>query len=162
MMNCSILAHWSNLQSWLTLILSIITANSFLIFASQIRVNSSEKFKIKQVDDEMEMEDPGVWSWIVDSATSMLKERVNETYLNVDLFSNKTCFKVEPSSKVDYNVLLTRREYLVINFVPYNSWHLVLQCHDADVNSYCLVAASLFQVCCLSLFRHFPQCPFPQ
>ncbi|XP_032871600.1 nuclear envelope integral membrane protein 1a-like isoform X1 [Amblyraja radiata] len=75
----------------------------------QIRVNSSEKFKIKQVDDEMEMEDPGVWSWIVDSATSMLKERVNETYLNVDLFSNKTCFKVEPSSKVDYDVLLTRR-----------------------------------------------------
>ncbi|XP_067880987.1 nuclear envelope integral membrane protein 1 isoform X2 [Heterodontus francisci] len=76
----------------------------------QIRVNSSEKFKIKQADDEMELEPPGVWSWIVESATSMLKEKVNETYINVDLFSNKTCFKVKTSSKAAlYEVLLTRR-----------------------------------------------------
>ncbi|XP_059812318.1 nuclear envelope integral membrane protein 1 isoform X1 [Hypanus sabinus] len=75
----------------------------------QIRVNSSDKFKIKQVD-EMELEDPGVWSWIMESATSLLKEKVNETYFNVDLFSNKTCFKVEPSSNtVPYEILLTRR-----------------------------------------------------
>ncbi|XP_069762487.1 nuclear envelope integral membrane protein 1 isoform X2 [Narcine bancroftii] len=75
----------------------------------QIRVNSSEKFKIKQVDNEMELEDLGMWNWIVESAILMLKEKVNETYLNVDLFSDKTCFKVEPNSKVDYEVLLTRR-----------------------------------------------------
>ncbi|XP_051865329.1 nuclear envelope integral membrane protein 1 isoform X2 [Pristis pectinata] len=75
----------------------------------QIRVNSSEKFKIKQVEDEMELEDPGVWSWIMELATSMLKEKVNETYLNVDLFSDKTCFKVEPSNRVEYEILLTRR-----------------------------------------------------
>ncbi|XP_067832564.1 nuclear envelope integral membrane protein 1 [Heptranchias perlo] len=75
----------------------------------QIRVKSSEKFKIKQADDEMELEAPGVWSWIVESVTSMLKEKVNETYINVDLFSNKTCFKVEPSSARSYEVLLTRR-----------------------------------------------------
>uniref|UniRef100_UPI00398F0472 nuclear envelope integral membrane protein 1 isoform X1 n=2 Tax=Pristiophorus japonicus TaxID=55135 RepID=UPI00398F0472 len=76
----------------------------------QIRVNSSEKFKIKQVDDEMELETPGVWSWIVESAMSILKEKVNETYINVDLFASKTCFKVEPSSAVAcYDVLLTRR-----------------------------------------------------
>ncbi|XP_072105968.1 nuclear envelope integral membrane protein 1 isoform X3 [Mobula birostris] len=74
----------------------------------QIRVSSSDKFKIKQVD-EMELEDPGVWSWIMESATSLLKEKVNETYLNVDLFSNKTCFKVEPSSIMNYEILLTRR-----------------------------------------------------
>ncbi|XP_078390888.1 nuclear envelope integral membrane protein 1 isoform X2 [Cetorhinus maximus] len=76
----------------------------------RIRVNSSEKFKVKQVDDEKELEVPGVWSWIVESAASMLKEKVNETYINVDLFSNKTCFQVEPSStKAWYDILLTRR-----------------------------------------------------
>ncbi|XP_078057363.1 nuclear envelope integral membrane protein 1 [Mustelus asterias] len=76
----------------------------------QIRVNSSEKFKVKQVDDEKELEAPGVWNWIVESAASMLKEKVNETYINIDLFSNKTCFQVEPSTaKAWYDVLLTRR-----------------------------------------------------
>ncbi|XP_072349827.1 nuclear envelope integral membrane protein 1 isoform X1 [Scyliorhinus torazame] len=76
----------------------------------QIRVNSSEKFKVKQVDDERELETPGMWSWVVESAASMLKEKVNETYINIDLFSNKTCFQVEPSrAQAFYDVLLTRR-----------------------------------------------------
>ncbi|XP_060677037.1 nuclear envelope integral membrane protein 1 [Hemiscyllium ocellatum] len=76
----------------------------------QIRVNSSEKFKVKQVDDEKELEIAGVWSWIIESTASMLKEKVNETYINVDLFSNKSCFKVEPSNtEAWFDVLLTRR-----------------------------------------------------
>eukprot|EP00062_Callorhinchus_milii_P027208 gi/632990230/ref/XP_007884071.1/ PREDICTED: transmembrane protein 194A-like [Callorhinchus milii] len=76
----------------------------------QIRVNSSQEFKVKESEDVTQLQSPGVWGWFTEVVSLMLKERVNETHINVDLFSSKTCFRVEPNNaSAVYRVLLARR-----------------------------------------------------
>uniref|UniRef100_A0A8C8RM44 Nuclear envelope integral membrane protein 1 n=1 Tax=Pelusios castaneus TaxID=367368 RepID=A0A8C8RM44_9SAUR len=60
----------------------------------QIRVVSDKMIRVTQVENEeklKELEEFNVWSFVF----SFLKEKLNDTYIAVDLYSNKTCLKVE-------------------------------------------------------------------
>ncbi|KFV11787.1 Transmembrane protein 194A, partial [Tauraco erythrolophus] len=57
----------------------------------QIRVNSSQVIRVTQVDSEEKLEEFSVWNVVF----SFLKEKLNDTIIDVDLYSNKTCLKVE-------------------------------------------------------------------
>ncbi|XP_014748002.1 PREDICTED: nuclear envelope integral membrane protein 1 [Sturnus vulgaris] len=73
---------------------------------TQIRINSSRMIRVTQVDSEEELEKFSVWNMVF----SFLRGKLNDTSIDVDLYSNKTCLKVEllePSTT--YSVLLFRR-----------------------------------------------------
>ncbi|KAM4702478.1 nuclear envelope integral membrane protein 1 [Discoglossus pictus] len=74
----------------------------------QIRVNSTKMIRVTQVDSEeklKEMEGFNVFGFF----SSFLKEKLNDTYINVDLYSNKTCIKVHVHEiDTTYSVILTR------------------------------------------------------
>ncbi|KAM9616947.1 nuclear envelope integral membrane protein 1 isoform 1-T3 [Morphnus guianensis] len=73
---------------------------------TQIRVNSSRMIRVTQVDSEEELEEFNVWNIIF----SFLKEKLNDTSIDVDLYSNKTCLKVELlEAGTTYCVVLFRR-----------------------------------------------------
>ncbi|KGL76880.1 Transmembrane protein 194A, partial [Tinamus guttatus] len=60
----------------------------------QIRINSSRMIRVIQVDSEeelKELEKFNMWNFL----SSFLKEKLNDTRIDVDLYSNKTCLKVE-------------------------------------------------------------------
>ncbi|KAM5181234.1 nuclear envelope integral membrane protein 1 isoform 2-T2 [Mantella aurantiaca] len=73
----------------------------------QIRVNSTKMIRVTQVDSEeqlLEMESFNVFSFF-----SFLKEKLNDIYINVDLYSNKTCIKVHVNeANTLYSVVLLR------------------------------------------------------
>ncbi|KAM4643902.1 nuclear envelope integral membrane protein 1 isoform 2-T2 [Amazona ochrocephala] len=72
----------------------------------QIRVNSSRMIRVTQVDSEEELGEPGLWSFL----SSFLKEKLNDTSIDVDLYSSKTCLKVELlEDGTTYCVVLFRR-----------------------------------------------------
>ncbi|KFP40011.1 Transmembrane protein 194A, partial [Chlamydotis macqueenii] len=50
----------------------------------QIRVNSSRMIRVTQVDSEEELEEFKVWSVVF----SFLREKLNNTSIDVDLYSN--------------------------------------------------------------------------
>ncbi|KAK6471054.1 nuclear envelope integral membrane protein 1 [Huso huso] len=85
----------------------------------QIQVRSSQKFKVTVVEDEeklKELEQFNFWTLF----QYFIKERSNETTISVNLFSSKTCFKVDPSDKTtSYTISLTRRfdPYLFLVFL---------------------------------------------
>ncbi|OXB52912.1 UNVERIFIED_CONTAM: hypothetical protein H355_000052 [Colinus virginianus] len=74
----------------------------------QIRVNSNRVIRVTQVGSEeelKELEESKVWNFLF----SFLKEKLNSTTIDVDLYSNKTCLKVdllEPNTK--YCIELSR------------------------------------------------------
>ncbi|XP_009944502.1 PREDICTED: transmembrane protein 194A, partial [Leptosomus discolor] len=71
----------------------------------QIRVNSSRMIRVTQVDSEEELEEFSMWN-----VFSFLKEKLNDTSIDVDLYSNKTCLKVELlDADTMYCVILFRR-----------------------------------------------------
>lgn len=73
---------------------------------AQIRVNSSRMIRVTQVGSEEELEQFSVWSVVF----SFLKEKLNDTSIDVDLYSNKTCLKVELlETGTEYCVVLFRR-----------------------------------------------------
>lgn len=60
-------------------------------------------FKVDTVEGEEELQDLdrfSVWGWF----QSLLRERHNETTININLFSKKTCFKIDPADKTKYTV----------------------------------------------------------
>ncbi|XP_050019869.1 nuclear envelope integral membrane protein 1 isoform X2 [Alexandromys fortis] len=75
----------------------------------QVRVNSSKLVRVTQVDNEeklKELEQFSIWNFF----SSFLKEKLNDTYVNVGLYSTKTCLKVEILEKdTKYSVIVTRR-----------------------------------------------------
>ncbi|XP_051026554.1 nuclear envelope integral membrane protein 1 [Acomys russatus] len=75
----------------------------------QVRVNSSKLVRVTQVDSEeklKELEQFSVWNFF----SSFLKEKLNDTYVNVGLYSTKTCLKVDIIEKdTKYSVIVTRR-----------------------------------------------------
>ncbi|KAM6394934.1 nuclear envelope integral membrane protein 1 [Rhynochetos jubatus] len=72
----------------------------------QIRINSSQMIRVTQVDSEEELEKFNVWNIVF----SFLKEKLNDTTINVDFYSNKTCLKVELlEAGTTYCVILFRR-----------------------------------------------------
>ncbi|NXV24594.1 NEMP1 protein, partial [Cepphus grylle] len=73
---------------------------------TQIRVNSSRMIRVTQVDSEEELEKFNMWNVVF----SFLKEKLNDTSIDVDLYSNKTCLKVELlEAGTTYCVVLFRR-----------------------------------------------------
>ncbi|XP_065510540.1 LOW QUALITY PROTEIN: nuclear envelope integral membrane protein 1 [Caloenas nicobarica] len=73
---------------------------------TQIRINSSRMIRITQVDSEEELEEFSVWNDVL----FFLKEKLNDTSIDVDLYSNKTCLKVELlEAGTTYCVVLFRR-----------------------------------------------------
>ncbi|XP_059539293.1 nuclear envelope integral membrane protein 1 isoform X2 [Myotis daubentonii] len=75
----------------------------------QIRVNSSKLVRVTQVENEeklKELEQFSIWNFF----SSFLKEKLNDTYVNVGLYSTKTCLKVEIiEENTKYSVTVTRR-----------------------------------------------------
>ncbi|KFP76193.1 Transmembrane protein 194A, partial [Acanthisitta chloris] len=72
----------------------------------QIRITSSRMIRITQVDSEEELEKFSVWTVVF----SFLREKLNDTSIDVDLYSNKTCLKVELLEPgTTYSIVLFRR-----------------------------------------------------
>ncbi|KAI5934997.1 nuclear envelope integral membrane protein 1 [Manis javanica] len=75
----------------------------------QIRVNSSKLVRVTQVENEdklKELEQFSIWNFF----SSFLKEKLNDTYVNVGLYSTETCLKIEIIEEdTKYSVTVTRR-----------------------------------------------------
>ncbi|KAM8975495.1 nuclear envelope integral membrane protein 1 [Pelodytes ibericus] len=73
----------------------------------QIRINSTKMIRVTQVDNEEKLKE--IDSFNIFYMFSFLKEKLNDTYINVDLHSNKTCIKVHViEADTNYSVTLTR------------------------------------------------------
>ncbi|XP_068068700.1 nuclear envelope integral membrane protein 1 isoform X2 [Anomalospiza imberbis] len=73
---------------------------------TQIRVTSSRMIRVTQVDSEEELEKFSVWNVVF----SFLRGKLNDTSIDVDLYSNKTCLKVELLEPgTTYSIVLFRR-----------------------------------------------------
>ncbi|KAJ0064361.1 hypothetical protein NL108_006385, partial [Boleophthalmus pectinirostris] len=73
-----------------------------------VKVWSSRGFKVHIVDDEeqlQELERWSVWGWF----QSWLREKHNETSININLFSKKTCIKIDPADGTEYTLKTLRR-----------------------------------------------------
>nr|XP_046253749.1 nuclear envelope integral membrane protein 1 [Scatophagus argus] len=69
----------------------------------QVKVWSSNVFKVETVGGEEELQELdrfSFWGWF----QSLLRERHNETTINISLFSKKTCFKIDPNDNTQYTV----------------------------------------------------------
>ncbi|KAM8864263.1 nuclear envelope integral membrane protein 1 [Spinachia spinachia] len=74
----------------------------------QVEVWSSNVFKVETVAGEEALQDLdrfSIWGWF----HSLLRERHNETTININLFSKEMCFKVDPSDKTKYTVKPLRK-----------------------------------------------------
>ncbi|XP_075055510.1 nuclear envelope integral membrane protein 1 [Mixophyes fleayi] len=74
----------------------------------QIRINSTKMIRVIQVDSEeklKEMEGFNMYNFFF----SFMKEKLNDTYINVDLQSNKTCIQVHVhEGDTTYNVAISK------------------------------------------------------
>nr|XP_055043993.1 nuclear envelope integral membrane protein 1 [Misgurnus anguillicaudatus] len=74
----------------------------------QVRVWSTTKLKVTVVNDEqdlLELEHFSIWQLV----QYFIREQTNETTVSVNLFNNKTCFRVDPSdSRTLYSVQPSR------------------------------------------------------
>lgn len=71
---------------------------------------SSKVFKVETVEGEeelQELEHFSVKSWF----QSFLREQHNETFININLFSKLTCFKVDPTAGAQYTVKSIRSKW---------------------------------------------------
>lgn len=72
-------------------------------------------FKVEIAKGEEQLQDLekfSFWGWF----QSMLHERHNETIINIDLFSKKTCFKIEPVKNSQYTVTSIRSKLNIKGF----------------------------------------------
>lgn len=71
-------------------------------------MNSNHVIRVTQVGSEeelRELEESKVWNFL----SSLLKEKLNSTNIDVDLYSNKTCLKVELlEADTKYCIVLSR------------------------------------------------------
>nr|XP_020473498.1 nuclear envelope integral membrane protein 1-like [Monopterus albus] len=84
----------------------------------QVKVWSSNVFKMETVEGEEELQELdhfSFWGWF----QSLLRERQNETTINIGLFSKKTCFKIDPADKTEYTIKPLRKFdiYLFLVFI---------------------------------------------
>ncbi|XP_070824947.1 nuclear envelope integral membrane protein 1 [Chaetodon trifascialis] len=74
----------------------------------QVKAWSSNVFKVEIVEGEEELQELdrfSFWNWF----QSLLRERHNETTINISLFSKKTCFKIDPADKTKYTIKPLRK-----------------------------------------------------
>lgn len=81
-----------------------------LCAAAQVKVWSAKELKVMVVKDEEELEELehfSFWSMV----QHWMHEKTNETTVSISLFSQKTCFRVDPSDHfVSYTVKSSRSE----------------------------------------------------
>ncbi|XP_015278820.1 PREDICTED: nuclear envelope integral membrane protein 1 [Gekko japonicus] len=74
----------------------------------QIRINSTKMIRITQVENEeklKELEEFNMWNYL----GSFFKEKLNDTYISIGLYSNKTCLKVELlEPDTNYSIIIAR------------------------------------------------------
>ncbi|XP_059575285.1 nuclear envelope integral membrane protein 1 isoform X1 [Alligator mississippiensis] len=74
----------------------------------QIRVNSTRALRVTQADSEAdlrELEQFSIWNLL----SSLFKEKINDTYIGLDLYSPQTCLRVElPEPDTTYSVIVLR------------------------------------------------------
>ncbi|KAM9115404.1 nuclear envelope integral membrane protein 1 isoform 2-T2 [Pangshura tecta] len=74
----------------------------------QIRVVSNKMIRVTQVENEeklKELEEFNMWNFVF----AFFREKLNDTYIPVDLYSQKTCLKIElPEPNTTYSVVLLR------------------------------------------------------
>ncbi|OCT92844.1 hypothetical protein XELAEV_18015910mg [Xenopus laevis] len=74
----------------------------------QIRVNSTKMIRVTQVENEEKLKEMETFN-MFDLFSSFLKEKLNDTFIYVDLYSNKTCIKVHViDTDTYYSVALSR------------------------------------------------------
>ncbi|XP_041801019.1 nuclear envelope integral membrane protein 1-like isoform X2 [Chelmon rostratus] len=74
----------------------------------QVKVWSSNVFKVEIVEGEEDLQELdrfSFWSWF----QSLLRERHNETTINISLFNKKKCFKIDPADKTQYTIKPLRK-----------------------------------------------------
>ncbi|XP_028308996.1 nuclear envelope integral membrane protein 1 [Gouania willdenowi] len=74
----------------------------------QVKVWSSGLFKVDTVEGEeklQELDRFSLFSWF----SSWIREKHNETTIDVNLFSTKTCFKIDPAQNTQYTVHTLRK-----------------------------------------------------
>ncbi|KAM9341900.1 nuclear envelope integral membrane protein 1 [Pholidichthys leucotaenia] len=74
----------------------------------QVKVWSSSVFKVETVEGEEELKELerfSFWTWF----QSLLREKKNETTINISLYSKVTCFKVDPTQTTQYTVKAVRK-----------------------------------------------------
>lgn len=75
----------------------------------QVKVSSSEVLLVVLAAGEEQLQDLekfSLWGWF----QSLLRERHNETTINISVFSKNTCFKIEPAKGSQYIVKSVRRK----------------------------------------------------
>ncbi|ELV09247.1 Transmembrane protein 194A [Tupaia chinensis] len=86
---------------------------------THIRINSSKLVRVAQVESEeklKELEQFSIWNFF----SSFLREKSNDTYVNVGPYSTKTCLKVEITEKdTKYSVMVTRSYVLTVGFMSF-------------------------------------------
>lgn len=95
-------------------------------------MSSSDVFKVEIVEGEEELQELerfSIWSWL----QSLLRERHNETTINISLFSKKTCFKIDPAAKTQYTVKPVR-----------SKWKTNLLIHLLVFDRYCMANMIFF------------------
>ncbi|XP_038579101.1 nuclear envelope integral membrane protein 1 [Micropterus salmoides] len=95
----------------------------------QVKVWSSNVFNVETVEGEEELQELerfSVWGWF----QSFLRERHNETTINIGLFSKKTCFKIEPADQTQYTVK-PMRKFDIYLFLVFLAGVLLFICADS-------------------------------
>lgn len=77
------------------------------LFFSQVKVWSSKVFKVEIVDGEEQLQELEHFS-VVGWMHSFIREQHNETTIHIDLYSTKTCFKIDPADRTQYTLKPTR------------------------------------------------------
>lgn len=89
--------------------------------ACQVKVWSSKELKVTVVNDEEALENLehfSLWSMV----QHLIHEKTNETSVSINLFNQKTCFRVDPSdASVLYTVKSSRSEFDAIATSTYRS-----------------------------------------
>ncbi|XP_077074625.1 nuclear envelope integral membrane protein 1 isoform X2 [Siphateles boraxobius] len=84
----------------------------------QVRVWSTTKLKVTVVNDEQdlqELEHFSIWKLV----QYFVHEQTNETTVSISLFSNKTCFRVDPSDSIKLYTVQPSRHFDIYLFLVF-------------------------------------------
>ncbi|XP_062398208.1 nuclear envelope integral membrane protein 1 isoform X2 [Sardina pilchardus] len=84
----------------------------------QVRVWSSKDLKVTVVNDEQELQELehfSIWTFM----QYFIREKTNETFVNINLFSPKTCFRVDPSNSQTLYTVKSIRKFDIYLFIVF-------------------------------------------
>lgn len=88
----------------------------------QVKVSSSNVFKVDTVEGEEELQELerfSFWGWF----QSLLREQQNETTINISLFNKRTCFKINTADETQYTVKPLRSKWKTDSSA--DQWHVI-------------------------------------